>query len=373
MRFNVIGNITSEIGLGVMACDLIQALHDLGHEVVGYDVDPGLNRQGRSQKYQSFLRPASGMYRDGVDLAVFPVSASDHWSRAYCFGKKRVAIPLWELPDINEAWLVDGLQHFEAVVASTKFIYWSLAGYGVDIWQGDHPHYIDDMKSDRVKFGLPDDRVVFTYAFDPSSDLQRKNPQAVFDSFWRADAPHSLLCIQINKSVQAFHALDHWLADLPADRVKVINEHLSHHDAVQLIASSDVYISLHRSEGFGLGMHEAMQLGRPVIATAWSGNMSYMDDGSACLVDADLITLNGEIPAYTENIIGKKSTWADPHTYEAAKWIRELAGDAGLREHIGAAALQAAQEYQAQARKLDWIEKLDGLKRHVRRSATRTF
>lgn len=363
MRFNVIGHITSETGLGVMACDLIRALHDLGHGVIGFDVDPGLQRAGRSQAMAPFMRPAAGMFRNGIDVVVFPLSAVDHWSRSYIFGTRRVAVPLWELPDINAAWL-HGLLRFDGVVSSSDFIYEALTAAGAAVWRGQHPHYIQPIgqtapTADREKFGLPADQVVFTFAFDPSSDLQRKNPAAIVDAFLQAEAPNSLLCIQVNKSVEAFGALDRWLSELPTERVKVINRHLAHDEAVQLIASSDVYISLHRAEGFGLGMHEAMQLGKPVIATAWSGNMSYMDAESACLVDADLIELNGKIPAYTESVIGQKSTWADPSLYEASIWIEALAGDADLRAKMGAAAIQKAGQYQSQARRLDWLEHLE--------------
>jgi glycosyltransferase involved in cell wall biosynthesis len=363
MRFNVIGHITSEIGLGVMACDLIQALHDLGHDVVGFDVDPGLGRKGRSNQYAPFLRTAGGMYRDGVDVAVFPVSAVDHWSKAYQFGQRRVAMPLWELPDINPRWL-DGLRRFDGIIACTQFIHAALSGFGLPLWHAEHPHYIPVPKAnarqseERERFGLPSDRVVFTFAFDPSSDLQRKNPAAIVDAFLAADAPNSLLCIQVNKSVEAFQTLDHWLEKLPADRVRVINRHLSHADAVQLIACSDVYISLHRSEGFGLGMNEAMQLGKPVIATAWSGNMSFMDEDSACLVDADFVQLNGNIPAYTESVVGGKTFWADPHVAKAADWIRRLASSAELRSAKGAAAALKSDAHQALAREMLWIQNL---------------
>jgi glycosyltransferase involved in cell wall biosynthesis len=363
MRFNVIGHITSEIGLGVMACDLIQALHDLGHDVVGFDVDPGLNRKNRSKQYTPFLRPAGGMYRDGIDVAIFPVSAVDHWSQAYKFGKRRVAMPLWELPDINPRW-VNGLRRFAGVICCTPFIHMALSGQGLNLWGADHPHYVPATlpaplaQKAREDFGLPADRVVFTFAFDPSSDLQRKNPTAIVDAFLAADAPNSLLCIQINKSVEAFQTLDQWLGQLPADRVRVINRHLSHADAVQLIACSDVYISLHRSEGFGLGMNEAMQLGKPVIATAWSGNMSFMDADSACLVPADLIALNGKIPAYTDSVVGSKTFWADPHVSQAAEWIRRLASSAELRSAKGAAALAKSEAHQARAREMLWTRNL---------------
>jgi glycosyltransferase involved in cell wall biosynthesis len=301
--------------------------------------------------------PESRLYANGTDLLVFPISAVDHWKR-YQFGTRHVAIPLWELPDVNPTWIA-GMRTFDHVWAPSDFIADTLEQAGLDVWRAPWPHYIDHGPPlTRERFGLPSDRVIFTFAFDPSSDITRKNPQAIVDAFLSADLDGSLLCIQLNRSAEKFERLERWLETLPAERVNVINRHLSHRKAVQLIACSDVYISLHRAEGLGLGMLEAMMVGTPVIATAWSGNLSFMDDASACLVDADLIRLDGTIPAYTSAAIGKSSIWADPYLKDAVQWMQALM-DPGLRQRKSEAAKAYLQGYQQRARRLDWIEQLE--------------
>lgn len=361
MRFNVIGHISSEIGLGIMAADLVRALDAAGHEVRALDVELGLGRKGRSRELDRFCVREGQLYRDGVDVSVFPISAVDHWQR-YRFGAQRVAVPLWELPEVNPRWAA-GLRSFDAIWAPSDFIGDTLERAGLRVVRAPWPHYITAftptlVQAARARLGWPDNTVVFTFAFDPSSDVQRKNPGAVVEAFMQADMANSLLCIQLNRSAEGFADLDRWLAGLPPERVRVINRHLSHAEAVQLIAASDVYVSLHRAEGLGLGMLEAMMLGKPVIATGWSGNLSFMNAESACLVDAPLRPLNGQIPAYTPAAIGCETAWSEPSIEHAAWWMRLLATNEMERALIGEAARQQAEQYAAQARDLRWLEQL---------------
>ena len=92
-----------------------------------------------------------------------------------------------------------------------------------------------------------------------------------------------------------------------------------------LQASCDCYVSLHRSEGLGLGMAECMLLGKPVVATAYSGNLAFMDADNSCLVDYSLIPVReGEYPAWQDQ------HWAEPDIEQAAAYLRRLADDEGV-------------------------------------------
>ena len=101
-----------------------------------------------------------------------------------------------------------------------------------------------------------------------------------------------------------------------------------------LIAAADIVISLHRSEGFGLVPAQAMALGKPVIATAWSGNLEFMTKGNSALVSYSLVPVHDPEGVFAAD--GQK--WADANVEEAAAWLRRLASDADLRAHMGAAA-----------------------------------
>jgi hypothetical protein len=92
---------------------------------------------------------------------------------------------------------------------------------------------------------------------------------------------------------------------------------------------------MHRPEGLGLGLMEAMALGKPVIATAWSGNMSFMSHTNSCLVGYELIPARSDLQVYSKRYLGKDAYWADPSIEQAAAWMQELTRNASHREAIG--------------------------------------
>src|SRR5207247_6975776 len=81
---------------------------------------------------------------------------------------------------------------------------------------------------------------------------------------------------------------------------------------------------------------EAMALGKPVIATAWSGNMTYMNHTNACLVPYKLVPVEASVPEYSaQTLAGLDAVWAEPDVEQAAIWMKRLAADASLRAEIG--------------------------------------
>ena len=136
------------------------------------------------------------------------------------------------------------------------------------------------------------DRVIFGVTFDHFSSIERKNPVGAIDAFCRAfpdDGQHLLVVKTLNAAHHpAAHAL---LTERAARRSDVVvwDEHLSRADQLAFIAQLDVLVSLHRGEGLGLHLAEAMWLGVPVIATGYSGNLDFMDEHSAGLVRHTLV------------------------------------------------------------------------------------
>ena len=107
-----------------------------------------------------------------------------------------------------------------------------------------------------------------------------------------------------------------------------------------LIACCDVYVSLHRSEGFGLGIAEAMLAGRPAVATAYSGNLDFMTYQNSCLVGyrlTDVTTAEIHFNPGMEIVYEPDQLWADADVAQAARWMRTLYENPGLRERLGAA------------------------------------
>ena len=118
-------------------------------------------------------------------------------------------------------------------------------------------------------------------------------------------------------------------------RISFLDDALDPLARYRLIASCDAYVSLHRAEGFGLGMAEAMALGKPVIATGWSGNLEFMNPWNSFLVDFSLATLDEDAGAYP-----KGSVWAVPNLDDAARNLRLVWQNPELRAQKGARAKQ---------------------------------
>jgi glycosyltransferase involved in cell wall biosynthesis len=109
-------------------------------------------------------------------------------------------------------------------------------------------------------------------------------------------------------------------------------------DLHDLYAACDVYISLHRTEGFGLNLAEVMMAGRPLIATKWSGNLDFMNSKCVALVNADLVPLDDPDKVYSQ----KAGRWAEPRMDEAIRWLRTLAQNPDQRRHFADAAKATA-------------------------------
>jgi glycosyltransferase involved in cell wall biosynthesis len=174
----------------------------------------------------------------------------------------------------------------------------------------------------RTELGLPENRFAFLFAFDFYSTLERKNPFGLIEAFSRAFAPAegpTLLIKTINGNKQAgeLKRLMHAAAKHPD--IRVVDEYVSGEQMRGLVANSDSFVSLHRSEGFGFSLAEAMAYEKPVIATGYSGNLTFMDDEDSYLVGYGLTPIPAGIPNYPTGAL-----WADPDLDEAAAAMRRV-------------------------------------------------
>jgi glycosyltransferase involved in cell wall biosynthesis len=178
--------------------------------------------------------------------------------------------------------------------------------------------------------------VVVLVCFNLASSFERKNPLGAIAAFRAAfgDRPDRLLVLKLTNPE---HFPDDFarLATAVAgtSNIRLETRTMPRTDTFALIAASDIVLSLHRSEGFGLVPAEAMMLGKPVIATGWSGNMDFMDDRSAALVRHLLVEVQDARGVYS--IPG--ASWAEPDIAQAAEWLVRLADNAEARLALGRA------------------------------------
>jgi glycosyltransferase involved in cell wall biosynthesis len=120
--------------------------------------------------------------------------------------------------------------------------------------------------------------------------------------------------------------------------MRLVSEHFSESDMIAFIGAFDVLVSLHRAEGFGLTLAEAMAQGVAVIATEFSGNLQFMDSTNARLVPAAVVPVSDPDGPYTGLERDPEQGWGEPQLWAAAIALRELAGSKALRDQISTAA-----------------------------------
>lgn len=372
--FNVIGHVSGNLGLGVAARNIIDLIIEKGFAISVHDLDPGGERAGYDRRFEEFNLERIEDLPYAVNLFVLPAPALDvmvrhHWESVSKGDYLNVAVSFWELPLLPARWIPahDAMDVIVAVSESIRCTFqFTLSGpliigalLPLQLPQG--------ILRQRRRFALPDDATIFAMSFETNSDAQRKNPFAAIDAFLHGvgDLPCAHLIIKVNNAQT--RAGEHpVLADIRQrcaehPRIRVLTEELSYADVLSLYASCDVYVSLHRAEGLGLGPMEAMTLGKPVIATAWSGNMTFMNHTNACLVSYRLVPVAGSIGAYSKAFLGEGAYWAEPSVFEAAAWMRKLAGDAALRATVGARAEHDMARLQAEAKAGRMLQELEAI------------
>jgi hypothetical protein len=189
-----------------------------------------------------------------------------------------------------------------------------------------------------LRLGVPEG-FLFLFVFDYLSTVQRKNPVGLIEAFGRAFAPGEgpqLLIKTINGPLRPLSEEEVlWAADGRED-IHVIDRSLSGEELDGVMAACDCYVSLHRAEGFGLTLAEAMAIGKPAIATGYSGNVDFMDGRNSYLVDYEIGRVGPECEIYPP-----EGEWADPSVEHAAKLMREVYSD---REEAARRGARAAED-----------------------------
>jgi glycosyltransferase involved in cell wall biosynthesis len=170
------------------------------------------------------------------------------------------------------------------------------------------------------------------------SAFSRKNPVAAISAFRRAfgNTADKVLIVKLVDPGGDGRARRH-LADAigSARNIRVIDRTLSPREMTGLIAAADIIISLHRAEGFGLVPAQAMQLGKPVVATGWSGNLDFMTEANSALVSYSLVPVRDPEGSFDDMA---DQQWAEADVDHAAEWLKRLSASPELRTRLGSAA-----------------------------------
>lgn len=173
-----------------------------------------------------------------------------------------------------------------------------------------------------LRLDVPDDGFLFLFVFDYLSTIQRKNPVGLIEAFKRAFAPGEgprLLLKTINGPLRPLAEEEVLWAAHGRPDIHVVDRSLSGVQLNGLMAACDCYVSLHRSEGFGLTMAEAMAIGKPVIGTGYSGNLDFMNAANSYLVEYELGRVGPDCEIYPP-----EGTWAQPSIEHGAELMRRV-------------------------------------------------
>lgn len=273
-----------------------------------------------------------------------------------------IIYPLWELPRYPEEWAAQ-LDRFDEIWAPSEFI---LEGLKKVCRK---PIYHMPLSCEvslsaylgRRYFSIPETDYTFLFFYDLRSYSSRKNPEGVLRAFRAllAKRPYSKahLVIKVNgveTNPAAFTALQQNVLDLHAN-VTLIQQVMSSNEVKNLVRCCDCFLSLHRSEGYGFGIAEAMVLGRPVIATAYSGNMDFMLPEASFSVDYKLIPVQkDEYPHHEDQV------WADPNYDQAVALMTELVDSPAKGRAMGnLARLHMQNRFAYRPIGLSYIDRLD--------------
>lgn len=238
----------------------------------------------------------------------------------------------WELENLPKSWIK--LSHWvDEIWVESDFMFHSFKKLSPRIFK--IPFALDvvaNKKLDRHYFKLPHKKFIFLFTFDFWSFYQRKNPEAVVRAFKKGfghrDDVYLLIKTSHGKSCPDEISQLRSAIGLFSN-IELRDVFLTKEEVFSLIEQCDAYVSLHRSEGLGLGMAEAMSLGKPVIATHFSGNLEFMNFKNSCLVD--FIKVPVEKGAYLNT---QNQMWAEPNIEDAAYWMLKVKENKVFREKI---------------------------------------
>jgi glycosyltransferase involved in cell wall biosynthesis len=277
-----------------------------------------------------------------------------------------IIFPTWELPTYPSEWARE-LERFDEVWAPSKFIR-DCISRAVEVpvyhmpWACE-PRVTRDLE--RRYFRIPEDRFTVLFFWDATSYAARKNPGAVIDVFRgviqrRPLAPVQLI-LKVNNPGRDAEALRRLKEELESirDRVTLIERAMTNDEVKNLIRVSDCFISLHRSEGFGRGLAEAMYFGVPVIGTAWSGNMEFMTPETSLLVDYDFVPVReGEYPHW----VGQH--WAEAKRGQAVTHLLALIDNPQMGGAIGrAAGIRLRKHFSHRAQGVRYLTRIEEIER----------
>ena len=332
---DIVGYAKGDFGVAQNLRGVVEAFKLLDYKINVLDISTNGSQSETDQSLNNYIKLKSNSY-----IQIFCVNADqtvatiNNLSNDVNNRKYKIGYWFWELAEFPKAWM-SAFDRLDEVWAPTKFIYECLRKvspipvYYVPVVV--EPKFVKSF--DRNYFGLPGKSYLFHFSYDFHSFSERKNPEAVLKAFqnaFRNKKDNVGLVIKMINGEKYPILYNKLISKISKDnRIFVVNKTLDRQEMYGLINSCDAYVSLHRAEGFGLGLAESMFFSKPVVATGYSGNLDFMNNRNSCIVPYKLIKLKKNAYPFWEN-----QFWAEPSIKDAANFMKKLASDKLFRIKI---------------------------------------
>jgi glycosyltransferase involved in cell wall biosynthesis len=351
---NVVGYLEAEIGVGEAARQMIGALD--AREIPVMPIGRALTNSRSKHPFAHLPAPRQGPFAVNLvcENAVALPECAEVMGDGFFADRYTVGLWFWEVSSFPGEWQ-PAFDHLDEL--------WVASDHVADAIRPVSPVPVHSvglpvqprppLSATRAQLGLPEG-FAFLFVFDFNSVMERKNPLGLIDAFGRAfgSAPQPTLVIKTINGERNPAQRDE-LAVLVEESpgVHLLDGFVSPSAKNALIEACDCYVSLHRSEGYGLTLAEAMYFGRPTIATGYSGNIAFMTPENSFLVDHELVPIGPGSEPYPAD-----DSWAEPDLDHAAALMRQVFEDpneAGAYARQGAADIRARLSREAIGRVLE--------------------
>jgi glycosyltransferase involved in cell wall biosynthesis len=320
LGLNIIGYLRSEMGIGESVRCSVKSARAAGVPVRLKSIDAGAQYRLKdltAGDEDTHFPYAINLFHANADQSTAMLS---QLGDGFTKGKYNIGFWHWELEEFPERWLAS-FDYFNEVWTPSAFCQDAIGRKSpVPVIRIPHAIHVEAPRAlERSAFGIPEGSFKFLAIFDLLSVLERKNPLAIIEAFTRAfraaDTCHLVLKVNhARQRMDQYAKIVNACAGLP---VTIIDQTIDRPDLNALVQRCDCIVSLHRSEGFGLPLAEAMYLGKPVIATAYSGNMDFTTAENAFLVRYKLVPVPPGCEPYDAGLL-----WAEPDLASAVEQMK---------------------------------------------------
>lgn len=348
--------------MAVVARATVTALLAAGIDVAVLDVDEDSRGRGRDWKHASRTVDGPSELPYDVNLHVdspFLLRRLMQEDGRIFEGRRNALLPFWELTRLPLAW-EPVIRRMDTVFAASTFIAHAVR---TSVGSAVRPVPVTPLLPEGTlqRASVLDRGRAFRFftSFDMLSSPERKNPTAALSAFVHAFRGRDDVQLIVKIWGGSEPGVDRAELDrimLEHRNIRFIFDDFSYEDVLTIYRDCDAYLTLHRAEGLGLGMLEAMSFGRPVVATDYSGNTDFLDETTGEPVGYRLVPVRAPEPVYSAASVGCETTWAEPDVAAAALAMQRLVADPGRTARLGAAARERVEDRRRAFLGGAWIE-----------------